>query len=191
MEETPAKTERPDEGEDELDKRKRRLKQRELGLDKRAETLDEREQELDERERRLDVFQEELDEREQQITETEEELSTRATELERAETRHDQSQGHPEELDGASQKTVLSALDADEIDRESDRFGPTGTYLTGVAGLVMVAFGVGYGVWATFVADAGLFGTAIGNFVVAAVLVSAGFAINLAPVLTDSTGRSW
>lgn len=196
--EAPAEEKDRDEWERELDKRERRLDERELGLDTRAEKLDEREQELDEREQELDKHQEELaeereelqewetdleqrqetlDDRENELDEFEQELQERARQLrEHEETLHNYIDGQVEDLEESMQNTILSILDTYE---DPGRFGPTGNLLIGLAGLVLVAAGVGYGAAIQFNPATGLFGGAVTDLAVAAALLIIGLAINL------------
>jgi ribonuclease Y len=195
-----------DEGEREFDRRERRLDEREMGLEKRSEDLDEREQELDEREELLDEHREELekrfkdlqdseaelkqrkeelDERANEIEGTEEELDERARKLnEHEETLHRYIKEQTEDLETDIQETIWSALDSYEEVRGVGRFGTTGTLLAGLAGLVLVAAGVGYGVGTVLGGGALLFPSVAANYIVAAALLVVGLAANLV-TLTD------
>jgi ribonuclease Y len=191
----------------ELDRKAERLDQREDGLDKRAEDLKARTEELDGREsnlrdrrRELDDFEAELDqrretieqreadldERQAAIEQRESELDDRAAELDRVETTlqnyvSDDVEAAEESLVDTVQDAVWSAMDnyADQQAPES-RLGTTGNLVLGLAGLVLVAGGVGVGLAAGLDTGAALFDSAAANYGVAAVLALIGLGTNLA-----------
>ena len=188
----------------EPDKRERRLEEREMGLDRRSEELDDREQELDDRERELDEREDELanrrqnlrewearlerreqelDDRKKRIEEAEEELSERATELnEHEETLHNYIQGQVDDLETDVQETMWAALDSYEPDEEGGRLGPAGSFLVGLAGLVVAAAGAGFGTAVAFGVSPGVVGTTTADTAVAGVLLVVGLAVNLLSV---------
>lgn len=194
----------PEGAEDNLERWRRRLDERELGLDKRSEDLDdleaeldEREQELDERrqelqewerdleqrEEELDEFEAELEDREEELDEFEAELSERAREIgEHEETLHTYIDGQIEDLDGQVRETIRSTLASYDQNRTSGRFGTVGNLLIGIAGLALAAAGVGYGTWVTSVGGVGLAGAAATDTAIAAALLIVGLAVNLAAV---------
>jgi ribonuclease Y len=190
------------EATDDLERRKRRLDERELGLDRRSEDLDERETTLDEREANLDERAErlankrqeleewetqlegradELDEREANIEDVEEELSERARELsEHEETLNNYLEDQVDDLETTITETMWSALDTHGT--EDGRFGATGTLLVGFAGLVLAIAGAGYAVALGVKTSGLLFGTTGPDVALCGALLVVGLALNLLTV---------
>ncbi|WP_340098169.1 hypothetical protein [Salinibaculum salinum] len=180
-----------------LKKRARRLDEREMGLDARAEKLDEREDNLDEREaelserreqladeyasleerqERIERLEQELDERESAIEQREAELDEYATELdERDETLREYVDGQVGESVEESMRSIL-----EEHAARSGRFGPTGGFLLGLVGLVLVVGGVGNALATEAATLPTLLSSTTFNVVISAVLILTGLAVNLA-----------
>jgi ribonuclease Y len=181
-----------------LKQRARRLDEREMGLDARAEKLDEREDSLDERETELSERREqladeyasledrqeqierregELDEREAAIEEREQELEAYATKLdERDETLRE----YVDDQVGESVEESMSSILEEHTAAQSGRFGPTGGFLLGLVGLVLVVGGVGNALATEAATLPTLLSSTTVNVVVSAVLILVGLAVNLA-----------
>lgn len=183
--------------DEEVERRRRELEQRERGLDDFADELDEREAELDERERelrdrskRLDEREAELDDREQRIEEREAELDDREVAIgererelsERADELDEQERTLQQYVNDSVRATVEEAVAGSTAGGGSGRFGTIGSLVLALVGLMLVVGGVLSG-FATEIATVPVvFSTDAANLGLTVLLLFSGLAANLAAV---------
>jgi ribonuclease Y len=161
---------------DELDDREAELNDRAKELRRERTQLDERAAELDSREQRIAEREGELDDRETAIAEREKELSERAAELDERESTLQ------EYVNDAVRETVQEAIAEATTGSEKGRFGRIGSLVLGLVGVTLIVGGVLNG----FAADIGrvpvVFASDTANLAVTVLLLFSGLAANLAAV---------
>jgi len=180
--------------DDNLEKRRKELEQRERGLDDFAEELDEREEKLDGRQRELDSREAELDEREESLDERETRIEEREVELNDRETAIEERERElSERTDELDEKEVtLREFVGDNV-REavdetmqgygrSSRLGTIGSIVLGLVGVMLIVGGVLNGFSQEIAAVPVVFESETANLGVTVVLVFSGLAANLAAV---------
>lgn len=191
--------ERPGDEED-IEKKRKEIEQRERGLDDFADELDEREESLEERARELDQREGELDEREEMLDQRETRIQEREAELDERETgieeRESQLSKRAEELD--EKEATVREFVGDNVREaveesfsnitegygKSSRLGTIGSLVLGLVGVMLIVAGVLNG-FATSVPSLPVFEggpTDTANLVTSILLIFSGLAANLAAV---------
>jgi ribonuclease Y len=187
-------TDPPD--DDELERLRRELDQRERGLSDFADELDEREAELNERARELRQERKQLDERAAELDGRETRIAERGAELDDRETavreRERELAERAEELDETEatlqeyvndtvRETVREAV-TEAAGGDTGRFGRIGSLVLGLVGVTLVVGGVLNGFAADIPSVPVVFGSETANLAVTVVLLFSGLAANVAAV---------
>lgn len=162
----------------ELDEREAELQQRDADLRERRKQLDEREAALDQRESRIEERENELDKREVAIEERESELSDLADELNQKEQTLQEYVG--DTVRETVEDAVTSAISG--IDNGTSRLGTVGSLILGLVGVMLIVGGVLNGFAKEIAYVPVIFSNSTANLGVTVLLVFSGLAANLAGV---------